>query len=140
MLLVARASKITSVMQAAVSMDPWAIAAMERTRHAEQFAGLAPVNGFVTGAQAKGFFMQSGLSPVFLAQIWGLADLNGDGQMDLNEFSIACKLITMKLKGFELPAALPPAILAIPQMGQVGMAPQASMAAPGQVSNGRTVK
>ncbi len=29
----------------------------------------------------------------------GLADMNGDGQMDLNEFSIACKLITNKLKG-----------------------------------------
>ncbi len=57
--------------------------------------------------------------------------MNGDGQMDLNEFSIACKLITMKLKGFELPAALPPAILAIPQMGQV-MPQVSSMAQPGQ--------
>ena len=25
--------------------------------------------------------------------------MNGDGQMDINEFSIACKLITNKLKG-----------------------------------------
>ncbi len=69
-LVVARASKITSMMQAAVAMDPWGVTAMERTRHAEQFAGLGPMNGFITGAQAKGFFMQSGLSPVFLAQIW----------------------------------------------------------------------
>jgi len=36
--------------------------------------------------------------------------MNGDGQMDINEFSIACKLITMKLKGFEIPKALPPAM------------------------------
>ena len=49
--------------------------------------------------------------------------MNGDGQMDLNEFSVACKLITMKLKGFELPTALPPAILVIPQMGQIQMVP-----------------
>ena len=47
----------------------------------------------------------------------GLADVNGDGQMDLNEFSIACKLINMKLKGFELPSALPPSLLVIPQVG-----------------------
>ena len=35
----------------------------------------------------------------FLFDFRGLADMNGDGQMDINEFSIACKLITNKLKG-----------------------------------------
>jgi hypothetical protein len=30
--------------------------------------------------------------------------------MDVNEFSIACKLITMKLKGFEVPKMLPPSL------------------------------
>ena len=29
----------------------------------------------------------------------GLADMNGDGQMDIYEYSIACKLITNKLQG-----------------------------------------
>ena len=42
----------------------------------------------------------------------GLADVNGDGQMDINEFSIACKLITMKLKNVELPTTLPPILMA----------------------------
>ncbi len=74
--LVAKASKWFhrsfghSVMQAAVAMDPWAVQPMERNRHAEQFASLGPINGFISGAQAKGFFMQSGLTPVYLAQIW----------------------------------------------------------------------
>ena len=44
--------------------------------------------------------------------------------MDMNEFSIACKLITNKLKGFELPAVLPPSILMAPA------APQPQMVAP----------
>ncbi len=39
--------------------------------------------------------------------------------MDLNEFSVACKLINLKLKGFELPATLPPSILVVPQMPAV---------------------
>jgi hypothetical protein len=30
--------------------------------------------------------------------------------MDVNEFSIACKLITMKLKGVEVPKTLPPVL------------------------------
>lgn len=51
-------------------MDPWAILPMEKARHAEQFATVGPVNGMITGAQAKGFFMQSGLQPMALAQIW----------------------------------------------------------------------
>ena len=38
--------------------------------------------------------------------------MNGDGQMDINEFSIACKLITMKLKNVELPTTLPPIMMA----------------------------
>ena len=42
----------------------------------------------------------------------GLSDVNGDGQMDFNEFSIACKLIDMKLKNVELPKTLPPSMRA----------------------------
>ena len=40
--------------------------------------------------------------------------MNGDGKMDFMEFSIACKLITLKLKGFELPKTLPPQLLQAP--------------------------
>merc|ERR1711981_543264 len=84
--------------------------------------------GMVTGAQARNFMLQSGLPPMVLAQVWGLADMNGDGQMDFNEFSIACKLITNKLKGMELPKTLPPSMLTAfggmqpnPMMQQAGM-------------------
>lgn len=42
--------------------------------------------------------------------------MNGDGQMDLNEFSIACKLINLKLKGVDIPSVLPQQILVIPQV------------------------
>ena len=72
-------------------MDPWVILPQERARHMEQFASAGPVDGFITGAQARTFFMQSGLPPMMLAQVWGLADMNGDGKMDMAEFSVACK-------------------------------------------------
>lgn len=48
--------------------------------------------------------------------------------MDVNEFSIACKLITNKLKGVELPKVLPPSMM--PQM-MPGMMPM--MQQPGMV-------
>ncbi len=53
----------------------------------------------------------------------GLADVNGDGQMDINEFSLACKMITMKLKGFEVPKTLPPAL----SMSMAAAQPQQAM-------------
>ncbi|XP_044270711.1 intersectin-1 isoform X3 [Tribolium madens] len=94
------------------STDPWVILARERARYEEQFKSLKPNNGVVTGEQAKGFFLQSQLPPLVLGQIWALADTDADGKMDVNEFSIACKLINLKLRGFEVPKVLPPSILA----------------------------
>ena len=87
--------------------------------------------------------MQAGLPPMVLAQvlnrpfldssylpsqIWGLADMNGDGKMDINEFSIACKLINLKLKGMELPKSLPPQMLGqAPPNNLPGVMPMGNM-------------
>ena len=44
----------------------------ERARHEQQFRSVGPnaATGMVTGAQARGFMMQSGLPPMVLAQVW----------------------------------------------------------------------
>ncbi|XP_030749114.1 intersectin-1 isoform X3 [Sitophilus oryzae] len=93
------------------STDPWVIQARERARYEEQFKSLKPNNGIITGDQAKGYLLQSQLPPVVLGRIWSLADMDADGKMDINEFSIACKLINLKLRGFEVPKELPPSLL-----------------------------
>ncbi|XP_058167695.1 intersectin-1 [Anopheles ziemanni] len=92
--------------------DPFVITSRERLKYEEQFKSLQPVNGVVTGGQAKGFFLQSQLPPQILGQIWALADTDADGRMTLGEFSIACKLINLKLRGFETPKILPPTLIA----------------------------
>ncbi|KAM4692947.1 intersectin-2 [Discoglossus pictus] len=86
----------------------WAITTEERGKHDKQFASLKPVGGLITGDQARGFFLQSGLPPAILAEIWSLSDLNKDGKMDQLEFSIAMKLIKLRLQGQSLPMVLPP--------------------------------
>uniref|UniRef100_A0A0A9VV98 Intersectin-2 n=1 Tax=Lygus hesperus TaxID=30085 RepID=A0A0A9VV98_LYGHE len=91
-------------------MDPYTITPAERARFEQQFASLNPINGIVTGDQAKGFLLQSQLPPAILGIIWALADTDADGKMNINEFSIACKLINLKLRGFEIPKALPPSL------------------------------
>ncbi|XP_055856502.1 intersectin-1 isoform X3 [Episyrphus balteatus] len=94
------------------AVDPWVITQREKVKYQEQFKALQPQNGYVTGTQAKGFFLQSQLPPLILGQIWALADTDSDGKMNINEFSIACKLIYLKLRGLEIPKALPPTLLA----------------------------
>ncbi|CAH6792567.1 Itsn1 [Phodopus roborovskii] len=90
------------------SLDIWAITVEERAKHDQQFHSLKPISGFITGDQARNFFLQSGLPQPVLAQIWALADMNNDGRMDHVEFSIAMKLIKLKLQGYQLPSVLPP--------------------------------
>ncbi|KAM5253935.1 intersectin-2 isoform 4-T6 [Hipposideros larvatus] len=86
----------------------WAITSEERTKHDKQFDNLKPSGGYITGDQARAFFLQSGLPAPVLAEIWALSDLNKDGKMDQQEFSIAMKLIKLKLQGQQLPVVLPP--------------------------------
>ncbi|CAG4980589.1 unnamed protein product [Parnassius apollo] len=107
--------------------DPWVIQPHENAKFGEHFRALGPVNGTLTGEQAKRFMLQSQLPPPVLGQIWSLADLNADGKLDFQEFSIACKIINLKLHGIEVPKVLPPSLLASlsPQVGVNKIAPPA---------------
>lgn len=49
-----------------------------------------------------------------------LADMTGDGKMDKLEFSIAMKLIKLKLQGVVLPASLPASMKQQPSVGGAG--------------------
>ncbi|XP_070767297.1 intersectin-2-like [Enoplosus armatus] len=88
-------------------LSVWAISPEERVKHDQKFDTLSPSMGYVSGEQARKFFLQSGLPASVLAEIWALADMNKDGRMDRLEFSIAMKLIKLKLQGTPLPLALP---------------------------------
>ncbi|KAM8821142.1 intersectin-1 isoform 5-T5 [Eudromia elegans] len=113
------------------NLDIWVITVEERAKHDQQFHSLKPTSGFITGDQARNFFFQSGLPQPVLAQIWALADMNNDGRMDQLEFSIAMKLIKLKLQGYQLPSALPPVMkqppIALPGASGFGIGGIASM-------------
>uniref|UniRef100_A0AAX7VLF9 Osteoclast-stimulating factor 1 n=1 Tax=Astatotilapia calliptera TaxID=8154 RepID=A0AAX7VLF9_ASTCA len=98
---------LREVFPAARGPSVWAISPEERDKHDQMFDSLSPTMGYVTGDQAKRFFLQSGLPASVLADIWSLADMNKDGKMDRLEFSVAMKLIKLKLTGTPLPSSLP---------------------------------
>ena len=55
---------------------------------------------------------KSGLSEELLAQVWSLADVDGDGRLDEGEFVLAMHLANWVVKsGAPLPDALPAKML-----------------------------
>lgn len=52
------------------AVDPYVITPRERFKYHEQFNSLQPINGIVTGQQAKAILLKSQLPPRVLGQIW----------------------------------------------------------------------
>jgi hypothetical protein len=90
----------------------WRISADERVKYDSYFQQCAPVQGYVTGDQARNFFVKSGLPGDILRKIWDLSDITTDGRLDKREFTIACHLISSQVqKKCPLPQNLPPTLL-----------------------------
>lgn len=74
------------------------------------FQGAVDLSGALCGADQRivAFFKRSSLDVAALSKIWSLADVNEDGWLDLNEFSIAMHLVVLRVKGeVPIPDALP---------------------------------
>lgn len=83
------------------------VVARDKPAYDEIFYTLSPVNGKVTGANAKREMVKSKLPNTVLGKIWKLADIDKDGMLDDEEFALANHLIKVKLEGHELPSELP---------------------------------
>ncbi|KAM9777891.1 EH domain-containing protein 4 [Neosynchiropus ocellatus] len=92
---------------AGVDADDW-IVGRDKHRYDEIFYTLMPINGKITGVNAKKEMMTSRLPNTVLGKIWKLADRDNDGMLDDEEFALAQHLIKIKLEGYELPTELPP--------------------------------
>ncbi|XP_033498526.1 EH domain-containing protein 4 [Epinephelus lanceolatus] len=91
---------------AGADAEDW-IVSREKHRYDEIFYMLMPVNGKITGVNAKKEMMNSRLPNTVLGKIWKLADCDRDGMLDDEEFALAQHLIKIKLEGYELPNELP---------------------------------
>ena len=113
--------------QPASAGEQWAISAQDKAQFDQIYATVDTQNrGFVTGEQAVGFFSNSRLPEEALAQIWDLADINSEGQLNRDEFAVAMYLIRQqrsKRDGRDiLPQTLPPNLIP-PSMRRQPIAP-----------------
>ncbi|KAJ2145445.1 actin organization and endocytosis protein, partial [Coemansia sp. RSA 637] len=98
--------------RAAVSQHQWAISGTERAQYEAIFRKWDPGHrGVLRGEQAREVFAQSGLAQHELAKIWSLSDISNQGELNLNEFSVAMHLIFRRLAGAQIPATLPPELV-----------------------------
>ena len=114
--------------QATTTGDQWAVSPQEKTQFDQIFAKVDTQNlGYITGEQAVGFFSNSRLPEDVLAQIWDLADINSEGQLNRDEFAVAMYLIKQqrsKRDGRDvLPQSLPSNLIP-PSMRRQPIAPQ----------------
>ena len=108
--------------------DQWAVTPQDKAQFDQIYATVDTQNrGFITGEQAVGFFSNSRLPEEALAQIWDLADINSEGQLNRDEFAVAMYLIRQqrsKRDGRDvLPQSLPPNLIP-PSMRRQPIAPQ----------------
>ncbi|KAI6072113.1 EH domain-containing protein 3 isoform X1 [Aix galericulata] len=87
------------------------VVARDKPMYDEIFYTLSPVDGKITGANAKKEMVRSKLPNTVLGKIWKLADIDKDGMLDDEEFALANHLIKVKLEGHELPNELPSHLL-----------------------------
>lgn len=89
----------------------WSFSAVDKASYTPMFHSLHPRDGLVPGANIKPVLMESGLPNETLAQIWRLADWDGDGYMDIDEFSVAMHLVKAVEHGADLPEKLPSSLI-----------------------------
>ncbi|CAM9865792.1 unnamed protein product [Discosporangium mesarthrocarpum] len=70
-----------------------------------------PVDGLLSAVNARTPLAQSGLPTDTLRVIWDLADMDKDGQLDLEEFAVAMHLCDATKAGEPLPEELPRAMV-----------------------------
>lgn len=93
----------------------WDISQAFKNKCDNEFYSLDPgADGKLPGSKAKTAFQRSALSNVQLRQIWSLADMDGDGQLDAEEYAVAMFIIEQFKTGAwpEIPQTLP--VSAIP--------------------------
>eukprot|EP00088_Acartia_fossae_P053751 TRINITY_DN6133_c0_g1_i12.p1 TRINITY_DN6133_c0_g1~~TRINITY_DN6133_c0_g1_i12.p1 ORF type:complete len:539 (-),score=159.03 TRINITY_DN6133_c0_g1_i12:36-1652(-) len=91
---------------AGVGEVEWVIA-KDRYKYDAIFDSLNPIDGKVSGASAKSEMIKSKLPNNVLGKIWKLSDVDKDGMLDADEFSLAMHLMNIKLDGNDLPSELP---------------------------------
>ncbi|KAM3618941.1 uncharacterized protein V6R79_000801 [Siganus canaliculatus] len=95
-----------------VTVDvPWVVKPEEKMKFDSIFDSLGPVGGILTGDKVKPVLLNSKLPVDILGRVWELSDIDRDGMLDRDEFSVAMYLVYRALEGEPVPMSLPPPLV-----------------------------
>ncbi|CAM9451987.1 unnamed protein product [Chrysoparadoxa australica] len=89
---------------------PWALE-MEMSECRGEFESHNPVGGKLSAQSARVPLMNSGLPNDSLRIVWDLSDMDSDGMLDLEEFTVAMHLCSLAKGGAPLPEQLPQEVI-----------------------------
>ncbi|XP_047230794.1 epidermal growth factor receptor substrate 15 isoform X4 [Girardinichthys multiradiatus] len=102
----------SSPLLAGVAADtPWVVKPEEKMKFDSIFESLGPVGGMLSGDKVKPVLLNSKLPVDILGRVWELSDLDRDGMLDRDEFSVAMFLVYRALEGESVPMSLPPPLV-----------------------------
>uniref|UniRef100_A0A7N6B946 Epidermal growth factor receptor pathway substrate 15 n=1 Tax=Anabas testudineus TaxID=64144 RepID=A0A7N6B946_ANATE len=90
---------------------PWVVKPEEKKKFDSIFDSLGPVGGILTGDKVKPVLLNSKLPVDILGRVWELSDIDRDGMLDKDEFSVAMYLVYRALEGEPVPMSLPPPLV-----------------------------
>ncbi|CAG5861147.1 unnamed protein product [Menidia menidia] len=90
---------------------PWVVKPEEKMKFDSIFESLGPVGGMLSGDKVKPVLLNSKLPVDILGRVWELSDIDRDGMLDKDEFSVAMYLVYRALEGEPVPMSLPPPLV-----------------------------
>ncbi|XP_041862620.1 epidermal growth factor receptor substrate 15 [Melanotaenia boesemani] len=90
---------------------PWVVKPEEKMKFDSIFDSMGPVGGMLSGEKVKPVLLNSKLPVDILGRVWELSDLDRDGMLDKDEFSVAMYLVYRALEGEPVPMSLPPPLV-----------------------------
>ncbi|XP_070700684.1 epidermal growth factor receptor substrate 15-like 1 isoform X2 [Pempheris klunzingeri] len=89
----------------------WAIRPDEKGKFEGIFESLSPVNGLLSGDKVRPILINSKLPLDVLGKIWDLSDVDKDGHLDKDEFTVAMHLVYRAMEQEPIPTTLPTSLI-----------------------------
>ncbi|XP_041847999.1 epidermal growth factor receptor substrate 15-like 1 isoform X2 [Melanotaenia boesemani] len=105
-----------------VSDSHWAIRPDEKGKFLGIFESLAPVNGLLSGDKVRPVLINSKLPLDVLGKIWDLSDVDKDGHLDKEEFTVAMHLVYRAMEKEPVPSSLPASLIPPSKRKKAGIA------------------
>ncbi|XP_051808887.1 epidermal growth factor receptor substrate 15-like 1 isoform X3 [Acanthochromis polyacanthus] len=89
----------------------WTVRPDEKGKFEGIFESLSPVNGLLSGDKVRPVLVNSKLPLDVLGRIWDLSDVDKDGHLDKEEFTVAMHLVYRAMEKEPVPTSLPASLI-----------------------------